>query len=122
MVFYFSKFIACRNTKGVQVVWNICGQKTGCLNCFFLLKIDKTLRQINEKANEELSKLDIFDIDLCGNPHTVSFPECMAEFAAKIVAFLAFMQKTKRFAFDYLVECWECQYINSYDFYWIVKC
>ncbi|QNU23802.1 ThiF family adenylyltransferase [Geobacillus zalihae] len=86
----------------------ITSKKTGCLNCFFLLeKKDKTLRHINEKVNEELSKLDISYIDLCGNPHTVSFPERMVEFAAKIVATISLYAKTKRFEFDYLVEYWD---------------
>lgn len=86
----------------------ITSQKTGCLNCFFLLeKKDEKLRYFNEKANEELSKLDISYIDLCGNPHTVSFPERMADFAAKIVATISLYAKTKRFEFDYLVEYWD---------------
>lgn len=80
---------------------------TGCLNCYYLeAKENKDLKQIQELSQKEIEKYDTNEIDICGNPHTISQMERMVFLATQIVSILSFYNKHGKFKFDYVNYYW----------------
>ena len=65
-------------------------------------KENKDLKQIQELSQKEIEKYDSNEIDICGNPHTVSQMERMVFLATQIVSILSFYNKHGKFKFDYV--------------------
>lgn len=80
---------------------------TGCLNCYYLeIKNNNELKQIQESSQKEIEKYDSNEIDICGNPHTVSQMERMVFLATQIVSILSYYNKHGKFKFDYVNYYW----------------
>ncbi len=80
---------------------------TGCLNCYYLeVNHNKGLKQLQEVAQKEIDKYDSNEIDICGNPHTISQMERMVFLATQVVSILSFYSKHKKFKFDYVNYSW----------------
>lgn len=81
---------------------------TGCLNCYYeLIKTNKKLADLQETANTEISKLTSNELDLCGNPHTISQIEKMIFLATQVVSIINMYSKTGKFNVDYINYYWK---------------
>lgn len=81
---------------------------TGCLNCYYeLIKTDKKLAELQARANTEISKLTSNELDICGNPHTISQIEKMVFLATQIVSIINMYSKTEKFNVDYINYFWK---------------
>lgn len=80
---------------------------TGCLNCYYKqITNDPELNNFQKKAQDEVNRYSSNEIDLCGNPHTVSQIEKMAFLATQIVSIIGYYSRKKRFKFDYVNYYW----------------
>lgn len=81
---------------------------TGCLNCYYeLIKTNKKLEELQERANVEISKLASNELDICGNPHTVSQIEKMVFLATQVVSIINMYSKTGKINVDYVNYFWK---------------
>lgn len=80
---------------------------TGCLNCYYHeISTDEQLKKLQEIAQNEIEKYNSNEIDICGNPHTISQMERMVFLATQIVSIISFYNKYGRFKFDYVNYYW----------------
>lgn len=81
---------------------------TGCLNCYYeLIKTDKKLAELQARANTEISKLTSNELDMCGNPHTISQIEKMVFLATQVVSIVNMYSKTEKINVDYINYFWK---------------
>ncbi|GAJ41661.1 ThiF family adenylyltransferase [Saccharococcus caldoxylosilyticus] len=80
---------------------------SGCLNCYYeKIKTDPVLKQIQQNAKDEIKKYPSEEVDVCGNPHTISQMERMVFLATQIVSILSYYSKHGKFKFDYVNYYW----------------
>ncbi|MER2006795.1 MAG: ThiF family adenylyltransferase [Psychrobacillus sp.] len=81
---------------------------TGCLNCYYeLIKEDEKLKELQAVANTKISELASNELDICGNPHTISQIEKMIFLATQIVSIISSYSKTGDFRMDYINYYWK---------------
>lgn len=85
----------------------ITNKNTGCLNCYYLkTKDDPKLVNLHNRASEEMKKSSVFEIDVCGNPHTLSMMERTIFLATQITSILSYYDKHRTIKFDYVNYYW----------------
>lgn len=86
----------------------ITNKYTGCLNCYYLMTIsDNKLKNIHQKAKEEINKLSSYTLDICGDPHVISKWDRMVFLASQIITLLEYYSKNKKFPFEYINYFWK---------------
>ncbi|MFS0882207.1 ThiF family adenylyltransferase [Metabacillus niabensis] len=81
--------------------------QTGCLNCYYHeINTDEKLKSLQEIAQTEIDKYTSNEIDICGNPHTISQMERMVFLATQIVSIISFYNKYRKFKFDFVNYYW----------------
>lgn len=80
---------------------------TGCLNCYYHeINTNGQLKKLQEIAQREIDMYDSNEMDICGNPHTISQMERMVFLATQIVSIISFYHKFRKLKFDYVNYYW----------------